>query len=346
MEIINSSLTRLRLPLLRRNVPSLNIWGLKKHLGWFGDFPLWANFHIFERSHELRLWRLVIFDEFPMDMWRMLSHRFNEMCEKQLEDIRLLASTVSLPFILLLFVFSCTSMLRKLFPKAFSSPWLLFRYAPWGSLTYVAEGGKIFRWISFILQSDMIFIFELVTAVERQAWQFVVSFPSGNRTAEDPGAGKDGDFAALSLNDLFNLYCFREVLRDVAIVSIDCFWVEEEKSSFPDPGRRVKNSASLIGDGLEFHPLTWVFARWFRLTIASLASRQYSVLTLLIVGLRWSAGTALFLKCFLKRDCNWIRLITFSEMVVGFETFRMQMLLKFSDYFTNGIFIALLNLRP
>lgn len=82
----------------------------------------------------------------------------------------------------------------------------------------------------------MIFIFDLVTVVERQAWQFVVSFPSENRKAEDPAARADGDFTELSLNDLFSLYCFREVFRDVAIVSIDCFWVEEEKSSFPDPG--------------------------------------------------------------------------------------------------------------
>lgn len=79
------------------------------------------------------------------------------------------------------------------------------------------------------------FIFELVTLADRHAWQFVESFTSGNRTPDDPIPIKGGDLTEPSQKVLLSLYCFREVLRDVAIVSIDCFWVEEEKSSLPDP---------------------------------------------------------------------------------------------------------------
>lgn len=55
------------------------------------------------------------------------------------------------------------------------------------------------------------------------------------REDDDPIPMTEGDLAASSPNAFVNLYCFRDVLRDVAIVSIVCFWVEDEYSSFPDP---------------------------------------------------------------------------------------------------------------
>lgn len=70
------------------------------------------------------------------------------------------------------------------------------------------------------------FIFDLLTLAVRQEWQFFASLPSKNLRFDDPA---DGTLpAAPSAKPFVILYFFREVFRDVAIVSIDCFWVEDE----------------------------------------------------------------------------------------------------------------------
>lgn len=80
-----------------------------------------------------------------------------------------------------------------------------------------------------MFESETILILERFTRAETHAW----SFPSGKQTKFGPS---DGTFEQPSLNPLpAGLYCFKDVFRDAAIVSIDCFWVAEEYSSFPDP---------------------------------------------------------------------------------------------------------------
>lgn len=145
IEMMRSSLNKFRLRVLNLRTFSGLFCESNEHFLLRTDFRLRSNFHTLANINECRLWRFAIFNEFPMEIWRILSHLFKVIWEQHPDVFLRLPSFASCPLIDFWINCSCTFTLIKLrgTSSSWSEAWLVHAY--WDPLTYVADGGRIFR---------------------------------------------------------------------------------------------------------------------------------------------------------------------------------------------------------